>query len=83
MLEMDLETSKLEALPESSCIMSKLRMIYYSVNDKGILGKKKIRGLLSGVELITSSDELPLSYRRLAGDKAIKLGSRDKHPAHC
>ena len=28
---------------------------------------------------ITSSDALPLSYRRLVGDKAIKLGSCDKH----
>ena len=27
---------------------------------------------------ITSSDALPLSYRRLVGAKAIKLGSRDK-----
>ena len=32
---------------------------------------------------ITSSDALPLSYRRLAGAKAIKLGSWDKHPAYC
>ena len=30
---------------------------------------------------ITSSDALPLSYRRLVGVKAIKLGSWDKHPA--
>ena len=29
--------------------------------------------------LITSSDALPLSYRRLMGAKAIKLGSWDKH----
>ena len=28
---------------------------------------------------ITSSDALPLSYRRLVGAKAIKLGSWDKH----
>ena len=33
--------------------------------------------------LITSSDALPLSYRRLVGAKAIKLGSWDKHPAYC
>ena len=32
---------------------------------------------------ITSSDALPLSYRRLVGTKAIKLGSWDKHPAYC
>ena len=30
---------------------------------------------------ITSSDALPLSYRRLVGAKAIKLGSCDKHTA--
>ena len=30
---------------------------------------------------ITSSDALPLNYRRLVGAKAIKLGSWDKHPA--
>ena len=28
---------------------------------------------------ITSSDALPLSYMRLVGAKAIKLGSCDKH----
>ena len=49
--------------------------------------KKEIRVLLSGVEpsvldlLIASSDYLQLSYRRLMGAKAIKLGSWDKHPA--
>ena len=34
---------------------------------------------------ITSSDALPLSYRRLVGAKAIKLGHPpcDKHPAYC
>ena len=32
---------------------------------------------------ITSSDALPLSYRRVVGAKAIKLGSCDKHPAYC
>ena len=32
---------------------------------------------------ITSSDALPLSYRRRVGAKAIKLGSCDKHPAYC
>ena len=32
---------------------------------------------------ITSSDALPLSYRRLVWAKAIKLGSWDKHPAYC
>ena len=32
---------------------------------------------------ITSSDPLPLSYRRLVRAEAIKLGSCDKHPAYC
>ena len=32
---------------------------------------------------ITSLDALPLSYRRLVGAKAIKLGSWDKHAAYC
>ena len=32
---------------------------------------------------ITSSDGLPLSYRRLVGAKAIKIVSKDKHPAYC
>ena len=32
---------------------------------------------------ITSSDTLPLSYRRLVGAKAIKLGSCDKHVLFC
>ena len=32
---------------------------------------------------VTSSDALPLSYRRLVGAKAIKQGSWDKHPAYC
>ena len=31
---------------------------------------------------ITSSDALPLSYRRLVGAKAIKLGSWDKQSMH-
>ena len=33
--------------------------------------------------LVTSPDALPLSYRRLVGAKANKLGSCDKHPAYC
>ena len=33
--------------------------------------------------LTTSPDALPLSYRRLVGAKAIKLGSCDKRPAYC
>ena len=56
----------------------KMRIMYYSVSETGILGKK-LRVLLSGVEHKSSryccSDVLPLSYRRLVGAKAIKLGS--------
>ena len=33
--------------------------------------------------LVTSPDALPLSYRRLMGAKATKLGLSDKHPAWC
>ena len=33
--------------------------------------------------LVTGPDTLALSYRRLVGTKATKLGSRDKHPVHC
>ena len=33
--------------------------------------------------LMTSSDALPLSYRKLVGAKAIKQDSWDKHPAYC
>ena len=32
---------------------------------------------------ITSSDALPLSYRRLVGAKVIKLGSWDKYQQTC
>ena len=64
-----------------------MRMMIILESDAGILGKKEIRVLLSGVEPktypITSSDALPLRYRRLVGAKAIKLGSWDKHPAYC
>ena len=55
-----------------------LRMMYYSVNDTGILGKRKSECSYQESNLrppITSSDALPLSYRRLVGAKAIKLGS--------
>ena len=55
-----------------------MRMMFYSVSDTGVLPpppqkKKKKRVLLSGVEPSSSSDVLPLSYRRLVGAKAIKL----------
>ena len=57
---------------------------YYCSDENDVLfskwhrhTQKKILVLLSGVE------PLPLSYRRLVGAKAIKLGSWDKHPAYC
>ena len=49
-----------------------MRMMCYSVSDRHT--PKKIRVLLSGVEPKTFR-LLPLSYRRLVGAKAIKLGS--------
>ena len=55
-----------------------LRMVYYSVSDTGILEKGNPSApIRSGTKdlPITSSDALPLSYRRLVGAKAIKLGS--------
>ena len=53
-------------------------------NDTGILGKRnsEFSNRSGTYDLpITSSDALPLSYRRLVGGKAIKLGSWDKHTA--
>ena len=55
-------------------------------NDTGILGKEipSSPNRSRTYDLpITSSDALPLSYRRLVGAKVIKLGSWDKHPAYC
>ena len=50
--------------------------------DTGKLGK--INSECSYQEYnLRPSDALPLSYRRLVGAKAIKLGSWDKHPAYC
>ena len=47
-------------------------------NDTGKLGKRNSECSYQESNLnlpITSSDALPLSYRRLVGAKAIKLGS--------
>ena len=49
-------------------------------NNQAYSKKKKIRVLLSGINLIpllpiTSSDAQPLSCKRLVGAKAIELGS--------
>ena len=55
-------------------------------NDAGILGKEipSSPNRSRTYDLpITSSDALPLSYRRLVRAKAIKLVSWDKHPAYC
>ena len=43
-------------------------MMYYSVNDTGILGKKKIRVLLSGVEPTTFLLLVRMLYHRATGD---------------
>ena len=55
-------------------------MMYYSNSEKEI-PSVPIRSRTLDLP-ITSSDALPLSYRRLMGAKAIK-GSWDKHPAYC
>ena len=55
-------------------------------NHTGKLGKRNSEYSYQESTLdlpITSLDALPLSYRRLVGAKAIKLGSWDKHPAYC
>ena len=59
-------------------------MMYYSIMTQAN-SEKEIPRFLSGVEPktrlpITSSGALPLSYRRLVGTMAIKLGSWDKYP---
>ena len=61
-------------------------MMYYSVMTQANLEKEipsaPIRTRTKDLP-ITSSEAPPLSYRRLVGAKAIKLGSWDKHPAYC
>ena len=47
----------------------RMRMMYFSVNDTGKLGKRKSQCSYQ------ESDALPLSYRRLVGTKVINLGS--------
>ena len=66
-----------------------MRMMYFSVmtqaNSENEIPSAPIRRRTSDLP-ITSSDALPLSYRRLVGAKAIKLGSyieQMKHPAYC
>ena len=64
----------------------KIRMVCYSVKTQAY-SEKEIPSSPNRSRTynlpITSSDALPLSHRRLVGAKAIKLGSWDKHPAHC
>ena len=60
------------------------KMIYYSVTQAP--GKKNLRAPKRNRPcdpLVTSLDALPLSYRRVMGTKATKLGSCDKHTAYC
>ena len=70
-------------LPTNYCNWTVLWEWYFFSQWHRHTRKKKFRVLPTGVEPttfpITSSDALPLSYRRLVGDKAFKLGSCDKH----
>ena len=63
-----------------------MRMMYYSIMTQAH-SEKEVPSSPNRSRTcdfpITSSDALPLSYRRLVGAKAIKLGSWDKHPAYC
>ena len=55
-----------------------MRMMYYSVMTQAAYSEKEIPSSPNRIRTydlpITSSDALPLSYRRLVGAKAIKLG---------
>ena len=56
---------------------------FFSVSDKGILGKRNPSSPNRSRTYdlpISSSNALPLSYRRLVG--ASLLGSRDKRPEY-
>ena len=59
-----------------------MRMMSYSVTTQASYSEKEIPSSPNRSRTydlpITSSDALPLSYRRLVGAKAIKLGSWDK-----
>ena len=71
-------------LPTAKIVI--LRMMCYSVMTQAYSEKRnsEFSQQESTYDLpITSSDALPLSYRRLVGAKAIKLDSWDKHPAYC
>ena len=59
--------------------------MFYSVSDTGDSEKNPSSPNRNRTYdlLVTIPDALPLSYRRLVGAKAIKLGSCDKRPAYC
>ena len=57
--------------------------MFSAISDTGDLEEKKIRRSQTYDLLVTSPGALPLSYRRLVGAKAIKLGPCDKHPVCC
>ena len=72
---------------ESPCLFTNLiNNTYYSVMTQAY-SEKEIPSSPNRSRTydppITSSDALPLSYRRLVWAKAIKQGSWDKHPAYC
>ena len=74
-----------KAGPESTGQTHQFDAFFVGTSTFGRLRSKSVP--LSGSEpnkdfLVTSSNALPLSYRRLKGAKAIKLGSWDKHPAY-
>ena len=85
----NLEEAELNWFHPSFYVNSKstyLRMMCYSVMTQAY-SEKQIpsspnRSRTNDLP-ITSSEAPPLSYRRLVGAKAIKLGSWDKHPAYC
>ena len=61
-------------------------MMYFLQRVTQAYSEKENPTFPTGVEVMTSrftgSDALPLSYRRLVGAKAIKLGSCEKYPAY-
>ena len=84
-IEIDSITSKAHFAAEST-YKKDMRMMYYLVMTQANSEKEIPSALIRSRTLdlpITGSDALLLSYRRLVGATAIKLGSWDKHPAYC
>ena len=54
----------------------------FSVSNTGDSEEKNPRSPNGTYDLVTSPEALPLSYRKLVGAKAIKLGACDKRPAY-